>query len=1648
MALRHGRLPRTLHVDEPSPHVDWSAGAVRLLTRGQDWPETGRPRRAGVSSFGISGTNAHVIIEAADEPADDPEPVDHPPVPLLLSAKSPAALRAQAAQLREHLVAHPELDLADVTRSLATTRTHFTHRASLTIDDRETALSDLAAYVAGGKPLDLFESVASDGLLAFGLPGQGVRPGGVGAGLHARFPVFAEAFDEVCGLFGRWLDEPLAEVLSARADAPVAQLAGRTDYAQAGALALGVGLFRLVGSWGVVPDFVVGHSIGEVVAGCVSGVLSLPDAVELVAARGRLMRGLPSGGVMVSVRAAEDEVVPLLAEGVSLAAVNGPDSVVLSGDEDVVMAIAARFPGRRTKRLRVAHAFHSARMDGMLAEFRGVAEGLSFGRAEIPVVSTVTGRVASAEELADPGHWVRNVRETVRFADAVRTLTSRGVDRFLELGPDGVLVPMAEGVCAESGPGLLAVPLSRNGEPEPDVALSALGRLHAAGTAVDWDAVYGERPPRRPALPTYPFQRERYWERTGGTARPADASGVGMRAADHPLLDAGVELPDTNGFLYTGRLSVATHPWLRGHAVDGTAVFPGTGFVELALWAGLDAGCDRVEELTLESPLVLPARGGVVLQVTVGAPDDDGRRSVRVHSRPEDAADEWHRHAAGTLGRGNTGGKADLAQWPPADADEIAIDGFYERVAAGGLVYGSAFLGIRAVWRRDDEVFVEAVLPDDDRPDADGFQLHPALFDAALQVLAMDPFEQGVAGVPFAWSGVALHASGAATLRVRLSTTEHGCVSLEMADDTGQPVASVDALTLRAPVPRQAAVKRGSLYALDWVPVTEQISPVRRQPWTLVDVMAGSTGFPLAERGFPLIEHPDPAAAVRGGVAAHAVAPAVGTGWPDDMPGAVRSVLGGVLDAVKDWVAADVPATARLVVLTSGAVATSPDDDVSDLPGAALCGLVRSAQAEHPDRIVLVDADPDTNAAALEQAVTTAVSLGEPQVAVRAGRVLLPRLASVPVSAQDTPITPPRTGAVLVTGATGALGGVLCRHLVAEHGVRDLVLVGRRGLAAPGAAELAADLTDLGARVTTVACDVSDPDALRAVLDAADEPITGVVHVAGVLDDGVVEAMSPARIDTVLRPKVDAAWHLHRLTERLGLSMFVLFSSAAGTIGAAGQANYAAANAFLDGLAAHRRARGLPGLSLAWGMWQHTGGMAGRLEDAGHAGLSVEQGLAQFDLAQVVDRPVLVPIRLDTAAPPAAGVPPLLRGLVRNRFVPRAESRRGAGLRDRLAGLPEEGRQAELLTVVRTEAARVLGHRGPERIAGIDVFGELGLDSLMAVELRNQLGAATGLRLPATVVFDHPTLTELAQDLSARLAGDHGSAEPARPVDTDADYTLAAMYRRACELSEYAEGSTLLTRAARFRPRFTAVSEAGREPELIRLCTGTEEGPLICFPSPTVFGGVHEYTGLAAELSGIQDVWAPVYPGFAAGELLPADTGVLVEFLVDAVRRQVADMPCTILGRSSGGTVASLVAARLEELGAKVQGLVLLDTYPPGSSAIGYILPLLQSTSLAAERKVGPMTDVRLTAMAGYFSLLDHWSARSLSAPTLLVRASEIVAGGDIGAADGDWRASWPVPHSVEDVPGDHFTILSDHVGTTVRAVRKWIARQGVGGNR
>ncbi|WP_436764410.1 SDR family NAD(P)-dependent oxidoreductase, partial [Streptosporangium sp. V21-05] len=1239
----------------------------------------------------------------------------------------------------------------------------------------------------------------------------------------------------------------------------------------------------------------------------------------------------------------------------------------------------------------------------------------------------------------------------------------------------------------------VVVPVLRKDRPEEVTAFLALGQAHIHGIPIDWETVFPGA--HRVDLPTYAFQRQRYWLEPVSPGA-GDASGLGLAPANHPLLGATVAFADADATLLAGRLSLRTHPWLADHAVMGTVIVPGTALVELAIRAGDEVGLDTLDELVIEAPLVIPERGAVHVQVAVGATghesplDHASRRPVAVYSRPAEAGGEaeWTRHAAGFLTtRSNEEEKDSLEVWPPEGAAPVEIDDVYPVLAEAGLSYGPAFQGLRAAWRAENAFFAEVELPDPQRADAGLFGVHPALLDAALHIAAHHGLRDSPPGqnrLPFAYSGVRLHASGAAALRVRLTLHSEDELSLYAADASGAPVASVESLRARLISAKQLRAvrpaERDALFQVTWAetdaatPQVDQVDQADQEPDV---VLVSGTEF----------EPADPSAAAHG---------------------QVNRVLG----LLRKWLSSqepgepgesekpERPGPSRLVVVTRHAVSTAARES-PDPATAPVWGLVGSAQAEHPGRIVVVDVT-DVSPDAVREAVAAALGSGEPQVAVRNGKVLVPRLARVAASEGEGREWDPE-GTVLITGGTGALAGELARHLVAVRGVRHLVLVGRRGVRAPGVTELVEELAGLGARVTVVAADAADRDALAEVLAAIPEahPLTAVVHTSGVVDDGVVTSLTPDRVDAVLRPKVDAAWNLHELTRDHDLAAFVLYSSVAGILGGPGQGSYAAANTFLDALAAHRRVLGLPALSLAWGMWARPSGVTAHLTGADRARaaragvrpLTTSDGLALFEaalrfdpapvpaptldapgsLSPVPDAPgsasplplastssvpaLLVPAPLDLAALRAGGAqpPPLLRGLVRpQRRVARTSAATGPALAHRLARLPEEQRAGAVLDVVTAEVAAVLG-TSAGAVAPDRPFNDLGLDSLTAVELRNRLDALTGLRLPATVTFDHPTPEALTGYLLPELANAPGPGEPA-----DADATgsarneesgavrqgpLSDLYRQLCGRGEFAAAAELIGVVSHLRSSFGAAEAAEHTVAPIRLASGDAPVSLVCFPAVSAISGPHEYARLGHAMRGERDVHVVPSPGYAPDDLLPDSEETFIQMHADAVEKLIGDGPFVILGRSMGGCIAHSVAAELENRGTPAAGLVLIDSYPIESPTLEgmrdwWLAAMLTGMVERIERYRMVWSDASLTTMGAYGRILAGWQPKPIGARTLVVRAREPLRGTVIDPTGRfDWRAFWPLPHETVDVPGDHFTVLEDYSDTTVAAVREWI---------
>nr|WLE93518.1 PKS T1(KS-AT-DH-KR-TE) [Streptomyces sp.] len=1665
LAMQHGVLPRSLHIDEPSSHVDWSAGAVELLAEAREWPEADRPRRAGVSSFGISGTNAHVIVEQAlDEPIAEAEPGRALDVlPWVFSAESTEALRDQARLLGARVRADDGLVPVDVAYSLATARAALTRRVAVAGRDRDELLRGVDAVADGELPPAL---AVGSGDVVFVFPGQGSQWAGMALELLESSPVFAARIAECAAALEPFVDWSLLDVLRGPLE--------RLDVVQPVLWAVMVSLAEVWRANGVRPAAVVGHSQGEIAAAVVAGGLSLQDGARVVALRSKALTVLSGKGGMVSVAEPVEKVRERLGPRISVAAVNGPGSVVVSGDPDALdeLIAACERDGVRARKVPVDYASHSAHVEQIHDELREVLAPVSPVPGRIPFCSAVTGELVDTATL-DAEYWYRNLRQTVEFERATRRLLADGHRVFVEVSPHPVLVPGLQDTIDDTGTAAAAVGTLRRDDGGLDRFTVSLGEVFARGGAVDWEVFFAGTGARKVDLPTYPFQRQRYWLEP--VAARGDVRSLGLSAAGHPLLGAATGVPELDGTLFTGQLSTETQPWLADHAVLGSVLFPGTGFVELALQAGEQVGCDLLEELTLEAPLVLPEQGGVHVQVLVGSADEAGKRQLSIHTRPDGVSEEtlakaWTRHATGVLAQGAPAPAADLAAWPPDGAEAVPVTEVYDRLSGLGLDYGPVFQGLAGVWRRDSDVFAEVRLPA--RASAEGFRAHPALLDAALHGIVVgdfvgDPGSAPQARLPFAWTRVSLLSPGASVLRARLSPTDSGGVSIELADGAGVPIGAVGELVTRSVSADQLRAARpaedDALFRVDWVESAIPEAETGFLRWAVVGDSAGLLR-PLSEvDDVELIRCRDlnalaesmdvPELALVGIVPADLLS--------GDLVAATHSAAADVLRLVQTWVSDPRFDGMRLAVVTTNAVAAKAGEGVSDLAGAAVWGLVRSAQSEHPGRLVLVDVDGET--ASFEQ-LPGALELDEPQLAVRDGVVRVPRL-------QRAPADPGRVlgqggvpgfapdGTVLVTGGTGTLGGVVARHLVSAHGVRQLVLLSRRGAAAPGAAELIAELGELGAEATVAECDAADRDALADVLSRipAEHPLTGVVHAAGVLDDGVVESLTPERIDAVFRPKVDAAVNLHELTRDEDLSVFALFSSMAGVLGGPGQGNYAAANAFLDALAQRRRAQGHRAVSLAWGLWEQASELTAevdsdRMAAQGIHPLSAREALALFDAGLAGDRALVVPARIDTAAlRVAAGrVPALLRGLVRAPAKRTAEPAAADGaetLLPRLAGLSPDDQHRLLLEVVRAHTAAVLGHHGTEAVEPERAFTELGLDSLTAVELRNRLNWATGVSLPASLIFNHPNSSALARHLRTQVAA---SGSPDRPGDSageGASDAIASLYRRANELGRYDEGFALLRAAATLRPVFRAGSPEAEEPRLVRLSKEDSRASVVCFTSPMAEQSPYQYTRFAGALRQLRDVSVLLSPGFVADELLPATLDDVVAVQADAVLRSAAGAPVVLVGHSSGGWFAQAVASRLESIGAAPAAVVLVDTILPRHEVVRSIRSVWADNQLEREQQAGQYDHVQLTSMAAYTDLFLEWRPEKISAPTLFVRALTPPVPGETEAETEALRTSWELEHTAVDAPGDHWSMMDEFAGSTAHAVEEWICAEVLSNN-
>ncbi|MFB7954401.1 SDR family NAD(P)-dependent oxidoreductase [Streptomyces sp. NPDC056045] len=1437
-AMRAGTMPKTLHVENLNSHVDWSS-SVNVLRESRPWPEEPDGlRRCAVSSFGVSGTNSHVILESWKEESTAPvtpaDTSDDTTQVLTLSARTPTALRSHAARIAGHLISGTS-SVAATARALATRREHYTHRAVAVAGGRENLAAALRAFADDTGPSEVVHAEARRiRRPVFVFPGQGSQWDAMAVQLLKSSDVFRLRVEEVAGAFKPYLDYDLLAVLRGEDRETDRE---RTDVVQPLIFTMMLGLASMWGLAGVRPAAVVGHSQGEVAAACLAGALSLDGAARVVACRSRVLENEGRGG-MVAVALGAEEAMTATREAdarLTVAAINGPAFTILSGDDEPGLRRLldqCEDQGVYARRVPAKCASHSPVVAELEGPIKAGLDSLQTSAEDVAFFSTVEGDRVRGQDLT-AAYWYRNLREPVRFAETVTAMVSHGYDAFIEISPHPVLLTSLNQILEQADSDAPVCATLHRDQGSYERFLTAAAEAHVQGHDIDWAALHTGTWSKAPApedLPTYPFAGRRFWlpsqmDTTAVPAPPAvrpSSNRARISAGGHPFLTSVVETVDGTTVL-SGHLSVRSHPWLLDHRVEDTPLLPGTAFAELLLSAGRELDCPALDEMVLRDPLLLPMDGARVdVQVTARPADAQGQRAVAVYSRPAAGA-EWRHHAEGLVSPGTTRpNPAGLPTGPGAGRLETGT--LYSRLRERGYGYGDAFRGVREGEHGDGWSRSRVVLPDSARINHSGFALHPALSDAALHAAVagglIDTPAAGDIAVPFVFNGVRTgDRDDADQCWAVARRVAPDAIALTLTDDDGHVLLSVDRMVVRGlerPA-RQPEQDEAGLYTTDWAEAEGEPGAKRR----LCVVGADGPLAPLlrdtAHGGITVATLDEAVMVVRalpGDWQVVLPAPPTGSGTAAH----VHDTAEWTLRAVQQWMLAeDLAGRAQLTFVTRNGVAV-PGDDAHDLASAALWGMVRTAQTETPGHIRVIDVDDA--AVAASGPTEAALQRSEAQLAVRAGRVLRPYLW--PHSSVADTFPDCGDGTVVITGGTGTIGRALARHLVTRKSVRSVALLSRSGRQAPGIAAVTSDLERLGASVRVFEADVTDAERLRTVLAElrTERPLVGVVHAAGLLDDAIVPNMTPGQLQRVLASKVDSALALDAATREDDLRFFTVFSSLYGVLGGPGQANYAAANTFLDHFAQWRRAQSRPANSIAWGLWDEATGMTGHLNEAdllrlrrnGVAPFTVPEGLALFDAAlssgttavtaarlavsdAMEDGPFLFSrlVELEAArtgkartgkarTPVPAVVPPApvpqpvpqpepreTRQAHEKQETPTASAQPRAGA-DRPTRPQETATILDLLNstdashdqrvagllAVVKESVAALLGTEPRRVDAQQSFYEMGFDSLTSMELRVRLGRRLDIRLGATVVFDHPTPEALVSHVVELFRPDDG----------------------------------------------------------------------------------------------------------------------------------------------------------------------------------------------------------------------------------------------------------------------------------------------------
>ncbi|PCC69161.1 myxalamid-type polyketide synthase MxaE and MxaD [Nannocystis exedens] len=1352
-------------------HVPWDSHAMTVPTEPTAWPDEGRPRIAGVSAFGLSGINAHVVL--AEPPAAPVAPANDPRAQLLVvSARNPQALQAQARAFATLLQADGAPPLAAVAAAAARRRDHHEHRLAVVGASHHELAARLRSFADGDAHADCHVArarVRARSRIVFVFPGQGSQWPGMGRQLLAKEPAFRAALAEVDVAVRRFTGWSPSQVL---AGDPAAPALTSIDVVQPTLFAVSVALAALWRAWGVEPDVVVGHSMGEVAAACVAGALSLDDAAQVICERSRLMRRLGGQGAMAAVElAAADVALALARHGgrVTVAALNGPRSTVIAGDPAAIDARLAEWQAREVfcRRVKVDVASHSPMVDPLRDDLLRALAGIRPRAGTVPLHSTVTGERIHGAEL-DPAYWWKNLRDPVRFAPVIERLLGDGHDVLLEVSPHPVVLPFLSAMAAEAharepgdGPALALASLRRD-QDERAALLAGLAAMHVHGHPVAWARLWPGKAPHV-ALPRYPWQRQRHWL---PSARKRPRAGEARR--EHPLLGSrfAASLATPTQFWQTD-LAADDPPWLADHKVQGATVLPGAATLEMALAAAemsLGTGPCRLADVAFSTALVLAEHPR---QVQLAVTTEADSATIQLASRTGDAPWTIHATARATRCDGAPPITRDLAEIRARCRESLTGDAFYKMLARQGLDYGPAFRGVQSLVHGPGEALAELRLSPALAATAERHRIHPALLDAGLHTILAalpDGLRAGGPALPIAVERVRLHARPGAALtshvRLRDGAGEFATADIELLTAGGEVIAEIVGLRVQ----RLEAKAQPAAFAVAWEPTAPSDARASAAPHGLAQA---------APDRWLVVADPDDLAPLTAAlarrrqrvtaVALDRLAADLGPALAEPARGVVclfprhASDLGergwlGALDTIKALVGRDAPP--RLWLVTRQAQDVGGESLPLDVPAAMAWGLGRTVAYEHPElRCTRVDVPVD----GLDDLASELLAdRDDDEVALRPDGRRVARIVPRPLP-PPLGITARPDATYLLTGGLGGLGLEAARWLV-QSGARHLVLVGRSGVGSDVQVAAIAALAEAGAQVVVERADVADPAELARVLASMQlhlPPLAGVIHAAGVLHDGLVVDQDRERLRSVFGPKVRGAWNLHQATRDLPLDFFVLYSSASSLFGSPGQANYAAANAFVDALAVHRRASGLPALAIHWGAFAEVGLAAARadrgarLAERGMASLDpstsgpllgrllaageLQLGVAAFDPARWLEyHPQIV----------TSGLFARLREQI-------AETEPNPDLQAALAAAapPERARLCEQF--LRDQVAQVL-RLSPTQIDHDAPLKHHGVDSLMAIELKNRVHARLGVRLPVVSFLQGTTLRQLGRELGER----------------------------------------------------------------------------------------------------------------------------------------------------------------------------------------------------------------------------------------------------------------------------------------------------------